>query len=1183
MVTATTADSAGNYRTLQYNYNNGSPRFAYYKGTQKNLHIYALAGAAGLSVTFDKADGFTVEEGTEDSITATAKNGAEPYTYEWTSDTPDLNGTGETLAIPATLAAGDYTVMVTVTDADSNVANKLIGFTVVAKYPITVSEGILNGSIAPDKGSAAEGEIVNVLVTPDPGFKFESLLVNDVQISETSFPMPAEAVELSATFVASQEVSYTKIGSADELAPGSYVITGAKAEGEEYAMMAQISDTSTAYILRRETALAPVDGVISTDDDSIVWELEQGTDGWTIRNEAVGFIGYVKGGNSAGAEAEATAKSSWTITSDEGVFSVDNVGTPERHLWYNNSSPRFACYTNPTLTTTYRALNFYKAGQATFSIKLDPASYFEVEVGEEASITATPKNAEGDVHYAWTVDGEPGGSDSAVLGLDTTAATEVIEVVCTATDGADTVATASVSYKVVLPAQKFAVNVAIGILNGSVTTDVSEAAEGDTVTVTATPEAGYRLVEIVVNNGEVAVSGNTFVMPAQDVLVTATFEEKPPVTGDILTNDDVGNQSSSYVEWTATRESGAEYAGQSAGGSKDNPCIQLRTTGSNSGIVMTKAGGSDVTSVTVEWNDATSDGRTLQIYGSANPYTIPADLYDSATQGTLLGTLAKGETTLEVPEGYAYIGIRSSSGALYLTSVAIDFGGTPAAFSIALDPAEDFEVVQGKDAAITATVRGAQGDVSYSWSVNGTPIDLTGNVYAIDSAEIGGPYEVVCEASDGVSDPVSASVSYSVVEAPPVTGDEFTLISSVASLQDGTRVVLTDPDGTLALSATIANSVFTTTAVEPVSDVITTDNANIIWKLVDDGEGNFSLYNEEAGKYAGHAGGGTSNSGRLQDDPFPNAISLDDDGLFVIAATTADSAENYRDLQYNYNSGNARFAYYKGTQKNLRIYAAESGPASPKIVYSGETTIALGGKFEIIFGLLNYDGDFQWEVASREGGTIVPEGRDGLYTWTPTEATGDEGVTIKVVALSGELEIASKEVVLTVTEPGPQPGQPALVFGGDTEGTVGTPVNFTVEAVNMANTDIYGGWTEHEGLFDAPEGSALSDAGVTQDFPNVSFTPDVAGQYVFYFNAGEGDEYREGKWTVIVTDEPGPQPSEAGITKMTIAAGKMTIEFFGEGAQVLVSDDLETWTPVNGAVSPYTIEMGAGPQYIGVR
>ena len=119
----------------------------------------------------------------------------------------------------------------------------------------------------------------------------------------------------------------------------------------------------------------------------------------------------------------------------------------------------------------------------------------------------------------------------------------------------------------------------------------------------------------------------------------------------------------------------------------------------------------------------------------------------------------------------------------------------PVEFSVKLSPAEDFTVVQGKSASITATVKGALGDVSYSWSVNGTPIDLAGNVYTVDSSEVGGPFEVVCEASDGVSEPVSASVSYSVVEAPVVTGDDYALVTSADDLQDGTLVVLTDPDG----------------------------------------------------------------------------------------------------------------------------------------------------------------------------------------------------------------------------------------------------------------------------------------------------------------------------------------------------------------------------------------------------
>ncbi len=59
------------------------------------------------------------------------------------------------------------------------------------------------------------------------------------------------------------------------------------------------------------------------------------------------------------------------------------------------------------------------------------------------------------------------------------------------------------------------------IANGTVTADVTEAHEGDTVTLTATPAEGYKLSTIFVNG--IAIEGNTFEMPAGDVTVTAEF------------------------------------------------------------------------------------------------------------------------------------------------------------------------------------------------------------------------------------------------------------------------------------------------------------------------------------------------------------------------------------------------------------------------------------------------------------------------------------------------------------------------------------------------------------------------------------------------------------------------------------------------------------------------------------
>ena len=129
---------------------------------------------------------------------------------------------------------------------------------------------------------------------------------------------------------------------------------------------------------------------------------------------------------------------------------------------------------------------------------------------------------------------------------------------------------------------------------------------------------------------------------------------------------------SSYHDWKNKRVlSNAVYAGNSAGGSKTDPCIQIRSDNSNSGIVSTTSGGK-VTKIEVNWKEL--NDRFLDIYGSNTAYTAASDLYNSSKQGTLLGSLsAKSEasTILEISGDYEYIGLRSRSGAIYLSTIAI--------------------------------------------------------------------------------------------------------------------------------------------------------------------------------------------------------------------------------------------------------------------------------------------------------------------------------------------------------------------------------------------------------------------------------------------------------------------------------------------------------------------------------
>lgn len=161
-------------------------------------------------------------------------------------------------------------------------------------------------------------------------------------------------------------------------------------------------------------------------------------------------------------------------------------------------------------------------------------------------------------------------------------------------------------------------------------------------------------------------------MGAENVAYYAVFALKTEGTASEPTTDDLnlettGVTGSSYTAWDSkTVNSSAVYAGNNAGG---NSSIQLRSKNNDSGIITTTSGG-NIAKVRVEWNNNTTNGRALNVYGSNNAYNSPADLYDDETAGTLIGTITySSQTSLAISDEYAYVGVRSNDGALYLNSV----------------------------------------------------------------------------------------------------------------------------------------------------------------------------------------------------------------------------------------------------------------------------------------------------------------------------------------------------------------------------------------------------------------------------------------------------------------------------------------------------------------------------------
>ena len=137
---------------------------------------------------------------------------------------------------------------------------------------------------------------------------------------------------------------------------------------------------------------------------------------------------------------------------------------------------------------------------------------------------------------------------------------------------------------------------------------------------------------------------------------------------DTITSALLTATSTTYTDFSnVAATSSARYAGNSAKSSSGG--IQLRSKNSNSGIVSTVSGGR-VKSVTIT---VESGSNNIDVYGSNTAYTGAADLYatgEGGNQGTKIGTL-NATGTITFTDDYAYVGIRSNNGAIYVTSVEI--------------------------------------------------------------------------------------------------------------------------------------------------------------------------------------------------------------------------------------------------------------------------------------------------------------------------------------------------------------------------------------------------------------------------------------------------------------------------------------------------------------------------------
>ena len=1153
-----------------------------------------FAGASGPSVSLS-ASATEVEVGDELTITATAKNFSGDVDWTWTG-----NGTADegTFAVD-TSAVGEFEVTATATCGEETATDSIT----IKVNPVTVKYNVIppvggNGFIVATPTQAAAGADVSLTATANSGYKFVSMTVTGKDsgtIYETfttataTFKMPAEDVYVGASFEAKSGDVFKKISSSAELEEGDYVFVGSATDGIK-AMQAALPESGTKYFYAKDVEIE--NDEITDPDDDLVWTLAKDGDNWTIYNSAVGYAAYPGSGNAASAEKPASDSSRWTIAyGEDKFFEVKNVAaaaTPtNRYLHYNTSSTshRFACYTSVTLANS---MAFYKkAGASVPTVKYTGDTTVTLPDGE-FSIQFSLKGYEGAV--TWVKDGREGGSIDEATGLYTwkpTEANDEINITVSAMDGESVIASTDVTLVVREAPKSYTVEVADGILNGTVkisvggeiVDDPATVLEGTKVTLIAEPVDGsYKLGSISVKTeagGDVELaSDNSFTMPPDNVTVYAEFVEKPVVSGDELTNADVGVQTGSYTDWTATKVSGAVYAGQSAGGSATNPCIQLRSNNNNSGIVITKGNGQNVSAVTFEWNAQSAAGRVVQVYGSATAYSSPADLYGDA-KGTLLGAVTNGSDVVSVDVAaageYPFIGIRSKDGALYLTSVTISFAGEA---KPSISGTVESEMLLGGTASATFALNGA---TATEWTASlGSIAD---GVWSWTPDEAGTFTLTVTATYDGGS----AEASFPIVVTDASALDRYTKVVGIDGLEDGEYLVVgasTNLDY-FAMTAGLSSGVALGTAVDVKTDeevpyILVNDSA-IVWTVTYDASTGLTI-SSAADKYLGYDSSKKDNKlwsfNEVSDASTWTVAFSEESALFTLTSKVQDSEGLDRCLRFNYNGGSTRFAGYKASSSGMKDVAFfKKGAAGPSVSLSASATeVEIGEALTITATAKNFSGDVEWAWEGTDGGSA-----EGAVYTVNTSAEGT--FTVKATATYGD-EKDSKSITVTVKK-GEEPPPPSVTLTCDPASVTMAEGESKTVTVTLSGVELVNGYIYFEGY----EGVYQEESPAVFDLADLELTE---GEYTLVALAVDGDgELARTELPVTVTGEgPGPQPGEQPvITGISVGASTVTLTFTGTGSAVEGADSLvgASWTEVSATIEGGTATVSKEKPFLRIR
>lgn len=386
----------------------------------------------------------------------------------------------------------------TVTESDFAASGAEIEPIVASKtYSVTIAD-VDNATITADQTTEIKaGETVTITALPADGYKVTSLVANggDVEIDAFGqFVMPKTDVTINATVEPVSGLAVTTV------TDGNGMVAVSNTDAQYGETITITTDANVGYVLDKITTEPELE--ISTDNQ------------FTMPNSAV--------------TVTATFKAlDYTIT----------VGTAEHG---SIAVSKTTANVGDEISITITPDDNYRLGLLMFSDGKTVADEYYTFTMPATDLTITPlftevddksvialvESGEGKVAVSAN-DAEEG--ETIMITTEAAEGYELSNLVANYVDGGEieitnnsfTMPNANVIVKASFKLVDYTISVA-DVTNGTLVADKAVANMGDEVTLTATPAEGYEVETFTVDG--VAIDGVTFIMPASDVVVGATFK-----------------------------------------------------------------------------------------------------------------------------------------------------------------------------------------------------------------------------------------------------------------------------------------------------------------------------------------------------------------------------------------------------------------------------------------------------------------------------------------------------------------------------------------------------------------------------------------------------------------------------------------------------------------------------------